>query len=235
MMLFRNEAASKDLVNIALPKGRLEFPSRQFLAEVGLAREDADWPDRALVQHDPILGVRYLLVRPSDVVTYVSEGAADVGIVGKDVIMEADLSVYEVLDLGFGECRLGVAAPSRVSADYPCPEDFYRSRGDMLRVATKYPNIAERHFSHLGLPVRAIPLRGSVELAPMVGLADVIVDLVSTGKTLETNEMVLLEEVARITARLIVNPVSMKVRPRITNLLGDIRSQKKSEGGGARA
>ncbi len=218
-------------VTVALPKGRLETDAWAFLREMGLAGESGGWPDRSLVEEDDVLGVRYLLVRPSDVVTYVSEGAADLGLVGKDVIMEANLPVYEVLDLGFGECRLGIAAPRASLAEGQDPEEFYRTRAGLLRVATKYPSVADRYFADRGIPIRSIPLKGSVELAPLVGLADVILDLVSSGKTLESNDLVLLEEVMTITARLIVNPVSMKVKGRITSLISRVRNNGRIEGG----
>ncbi len=222
---------TRALVTVAVPKGRLEGPTWTFLEEVGLADAQRRWPERSLVEVDDRLGVRQLLVRPSDVVTYVAEGAADIGVVGKDVILEADLPVYEVLDLGFGGCKLSVAAPRASLAPGIGAEEFYRSRTPVLRVATKHPGVADRHFGDRGIPVRSIPLRGSVELAPLVGLADVILDLVSTGKTLESNDMVLLEDVAEITARLIVNRVSMKVKPRIMELVGRVRGRNRAEGG----
>ncbi|MFP4200586.1 MAG: ATP phosphoribosyltransferase [Clostridia bacterium] len=221
-----------DELTIALPKGRLEPKAWAFLEDVGLAVRDRNWPDRSLIEEDRQIGARYLLVRPSDVVTYVAEGAADLGIVGKDVIMEADMGVYEVLDLQFGGCRLAVAAPKNSVTARMAPLDFYRSRGRTLRVATKYPNIAARYFADLEIPAQMIPLRGSVELAPTVGMADVIMDLVSTGKTLETNALVILEEVAQITARLIVNPVSMKVKPRIATILSRLRDNDRKGNGG---
>ncbi len=223
---------SFDELTIAMPKGRLEPKAWRFLEDAGLAVRDRNWPERSLIEEDRQIGTRYLLVRPSDVVTYVAEGAADLGIVGKDVIMEANMGVYEVLDLQFGGCRLAIAAPKKSIEPKMAPLDFYRSRGRTLRVATKYPNVAARYFENLEVSAEMIPLRGSVELAPMVGMADVIMDLVSTGKTLETNNLVILEEVAQITARLIVNPVSMKVKSRIATLLSRLRNCEREGNGG---
>ena len=213
---------ARQVLTVALPKGRLFAPSVAFLSTIGAGSCALDYLDRELSVVDLQAGFRYLLVRPSDVVTYVAEGAADVGIVGKDVLLEQEGAVYELVDLGFGECHLAVAAPADAVDGYCDADDFYRTRGESLRVATKYPQFASQYFATRGMRVRVIALRGSVELAPLVGLADVIVDLVSTGETLRANGLVEVEHVADIAARLVVNPVSLKVRPEVEDLLGPL-------------
>jgi len=206
-------------VTVALPKGRLFEPAVNFLTSIDWADAKVKQMDRVLLLDDTARSVRYLLVRPSDVITYVSEGAADFGIVGKDVILEEARPVYEVIDLGFGACYLAVAAPAGRFEAFDNPEDFYRSQLPELRVATKYPKIAAEHFARRGIPIHSIALKGNVELAPLVDLADVIVDLVSTGGTLRANDLVELETIAQISARLVVNSVSLRVKPRIGSLL----------------
>ncbi len=210
------------LLTVALPKGRLFRPSVEFLGTIGAGSCALDHLDRSLSIEDLQTGFRYLLVRPSDVVTYVAEGAADLGIVGKDVLLEEERAVYEMVDLGFGECHLAVAAPRDAVAGCSEARTFYRTRGANLRVATKYPQFSTRYFARCGIRARVIELRGSVELAPLVGLADAIVDLVSSGQTLRANGLVELEHLADITARLVANPVSMKVRPQVEALLGPL-------------
>jgi ATP phosphoribosyltransferase len=159
----------------------------------------------------------FLIVRPADVPTYVEHGAADVGIVGKDVLLEQDSDVYEPLDLGFGACRIAVAAFRGQTA-----RDRLSSK---IRVATKYPKITERYFNQRGVPVEIIKLYGSIELAPIVGLADRIVDLVETGNTLKAHGLVETECIARSTARLIVNRASLKLKHEaIAELLKNLRS-----------
>jgi ATP phosphoribosyltransferase len=158
----------------------------------------------------------FLIVRPADVPTYVEHGAADVGIVGKDVLLEQDCDVYEPLDLGFGACRIAVAAFRGQAA-----RDRLSSK---IRVATKYPKITERYFNQRGVPVEIIKLYGSIELAPIVGLADRIVDLVETGNTLKAHGLVEVECIARSTARLIVNRASLKLKHQaIAELLKNLR------------
>ena len=210
-------------LTFALPKGRLLEPAVEFLRSIGYASPCLEQMGRHLLLEDEERSLRYLLVRPSDVVTYVAEGAADLGIVGKDVLLEENRPVYEVMDLGFGACHLAVAAPRDRWQGYATPAEFFRSCTPKLRVATKYPAVAARHFAEQNLSIHSIPLRGSVELAPLVDLADVIVDLVSTGRTLLANDMVELERVAEVTARLTVNPVSLRVKPRIAELLARLR------------
>lgn len=189
-------------LRIALSQGTLLADTRAALAAAGLATDVLDEGSRRLVV--PAADVEYVLARPSDVPTHVAHGAADLGIVGKDVLLETDADVLELVDLGFGRCRFVVAAPAG-SVDRSLDE--YRHLGS-LEVATKYPRVAERHFQGRGIQVELIRLGGSVELAPQVGLADWIVDLVSTGRTLKENHLAIVEEIAVCTARLIANRVS---------------------------
>jgi ATP phosphoribosyltransferase len=152
--------------------------------------------------------VEFVLARPGDIATYVERGAADLGIVGKDVLLESEARVMELVDLGFGACRFVVAAP-RGAVERSLDE--YRHLGT-LEVATKYPNVAERHFRARGIAVEIVKVAGSAEVAPLVGLADWIVDLVATGSTLRANGLAVVEEIARSTARLVANPASYQLR-----------------------
>lgn len=195
---------------IALSKGKLLEPALDLFKRVGLARKDIAPESRRLIFENPASGTTIMIVRPSDVPVYVEYGAVDAGIVGADVLIEQDTDVFEPLDLGFGACRLVVAAP--VS---PSPRNARLST--RLRVATKYPNVTERHFTQKGVPIEIIKLYGSVELAPLVGLADRIVDLVSTGKTLRAHHLEVTEVILESTARLIVNRASLKLKYRQVN------------------
>ena len=202
-------------LTIALSKGKLFEPAMELLARVGLISRKISRESRRLVFENPASGTTIMIVRPSDVPTYVEYGAVDAGIVGADVLMEQATDVYEPLDLGFGACRLAVAAPAAIKSN---------GRVSKLRVATKYPNITERHFTHKGIPIEIIKLYGSIELAPMVGLADCIVDLISTGKTLKAHHLVVKEIIASSTARLIVNRASLKLKyQRINDLIEALR------------
>jgi ATP phosphoribosyltransferase len=154
--------------------------------------------------------VEFVLARPTDIATYVERGAADVGIVGKDVLLESEARVMELVDLGFGACRFVVAAPRGVVQR---SLDEYRHLGT-LEVATKYPNVAERHFRARDIAVEIVKVAGSAEVAPLVGLADWIVDLVATGSTLRANGLAVVEEIASSTARLVANPASYQLRRR---------------------
>jgi ATP phosphoribosyltransferase len=189
-------------LTLALSKGRLLEDSTPLLARLGLAPE-AGLDDRQLrlPSRDP--QVQLLIIRPADVPTYVEYGAADLGIVGKDVLMEhGGEALYEPLDLQLAKCRLAVAAPAKVR-----PASARR-----LRVATKYPEITRRHFAATGRQVEIIKLYGSMELAPLVGLSDCIVDLVNTGNTLRANGLKEIETIADISARLVVNKAAMKMK-----------------------
>jgi len=202
-------------LTIALSKGKLFEPAMELLARVGLISRKISRESRRLVFENPASGTTIMIVRPSDVPTYVEYGAVDAGIVGADVLMEQATDVYEPLDLGFGACRLAVAAPAAIKSN---------GRLSKLRVATKYPNVTERHFTHKGIPIEIIKLYGSIELAPMVGLADCIVDLISTGKTLKAHHLVVKEIIASSTARLIVNRASLKLKyQRINDLIEALR------------
>ena len=202
-------------LTIALSKGKLFEPAMELLARVGLISRKISGESRRLVFENPASGTTIMIVRPSDVPTYVEYGAVDAGIVGADVLMEQATDVYEPLDLGFGACRLAVAAPAAIRSN---------GRVSKLRVATKYPNVTERHFTHKGIPIEIIKLYGSIELAPMVGLADCIVDLISTGNTLKAHHLVVKEIIASSTARLIVNRASLKLKyQRINELIEALR------------
>lgn len=193
-------------LTFALPKGRLFAPSLEILKEAGLGRDGLDDGDRRLVFPDPERGIEYLVARASDVPTYVEYGAADLGIVGKDILMEDRKDLYELLDLKFGFCRFVVAVPRERAGK------GYAAGGRSLRVATKFPRVAEAFFRGKGLSAEIIKLQGAVELAPRVGLAEVIVDLVSTGRTLRENGLVEVEEIARASARLVANRVSFRMK-----------------------
>lgn len=207
-----------DTLSIALSKGKLLDPALDLFKRMGLAPKDASPDSRRLIFEHPASGISLMIIRPSDVPTYVEYGAVDAGVVGADVLMEQATDVYEPLDLKFGACRLAVAAPeSAVKRN--------GRHGSRLRVATKYPNLTERYFTQKGIPIEIIKLYGSVELAPLVGLADRIVDLVSSGKTLRANNLVMTDVIMESTARLIVNRASLKLKPkRVTALIEALRA-----------
>jgi ATP phosphoribosyltransferase len=215
-----------DTLTIALSKGKLLEPALELFKRVGLAPKDISPESRRLIFEHPASGTTLMIVRPSDVPTYVEYGAVDAGVVGADVLMEQAADVYEPLDLGFGTCRLAVAAPEsaiqerngRLTSHPPAPGAPRRATHPVkLRVATKYPNMTERYFTQKGIPIEIIKLYGSVELAPLVGLADRIVDLVSTGKTLRAHNLVVTDVIAESTARFIVNRASLKLKYRRMN------------------
>jgi ATP phosphoribosyltransferase len=203
-------------LTLALPKGRLLDPALDLLRVLGVDGVDAE--SRKLIFVDPGQRLRLLFLKPSDVPAYVAYGAADLGIAGKDVLLEQEPDVYEPLDLGFGFCRLVIAELRELwERDDP-------SRWSWVRVATKYPHMAEQYFSNRGVQVEIVRLDGSIELAPLVGLAERIVDLVQSGETLRANGLVEVAEIARSTARLIVNRASMKTEhPRISGLIEAMR------------
>lgn len=201
-----------DTLSIALSKGKLLEPALELFKRVGLAPKDVSSDSRRLIFEHPASGTTLMIIRPSDVPTYVEYGAVDAGIVGADVLLEQASDVYEPLDLKFGACRLAVAAPeSAVKRN--------GRHGTRLRVATKYPNLTERYFTQKGIPIEIIKLYGSVELAPLVGLADRIVDLVSSGKTLRAHNLVMTDVITESTARLIVNRASLKLKHKRVNCL----------------
>lgn len=193
------------MLNIALPKGRLGDQVYGMLKDAGYDCPAYEEKDRLLVLESPEKGVRYLLVKPSDVAIYVEHHAADVGIVGKDILLETKPDVYELLDLNIGKCRMAVAAP----AGYV--EDTDRT----LRIATKYVNVAKQFYSEKNRDIDIIKLNGSIELAPILGLSDVIVDIVETGNTLRANNLEVIEEFKEISARFIANKSSFKFQNEI--------------------
>ena len=198
-------------LTFALTKGRLADQTLALLAGCGIRCEDS-WEDsRKLVFTDPKHHVRFFMAKAADVPTYVEQGAADIGIVGKDVLLEEQKDLYEVLDLGFGKCRMAVAG-------FPEGEALLRQRGD-FRVGSKYPEIARRYFLDRHQQPQILKLNGSVELAPIVGLAAVIVDIVETGSTLKANGLVVLDAFLEISARMVVNKASMKLHAERINEL----------------
>ncbi len=201
------------MLTIALSKGKLLGPTLKRLGEAGYDCAGLKADSRRLVFPCSDGETTLLIVRPSDVPTYVEYGAADAGVVGKDVLLEQDRDVYEPLDLGFGHCRISVAALK--GREVP---DRFSSK---IRVATKYPNITERYFNPQGMVVEIIKLYGSIELAPTVGLADRVVDLVSTGRTLKENSLVEVNVIAESTARFIVNRASLKMKHKALTALID--------------
>ncbi|HEX2056165.1 MAG TPA: ATP phosphoribosyltransferase [Nitrospiraceae bacterium] len=206
------------MLTIALSKGKLLEPVLKIFSEAGYHSDELAHGSRKLVFHCSTPGVTFLIVRPSDVPTYVEYGAADAGVVGKDVLLEQDCDVYEPLDLQVGACRISVAA---LEGGASCD-----SLSSKIRVATKYPKVTERYFNQRGVPVQIIKLYGSIELAPIVGLADRIVDLVETGNTLKAHHLVETEVIARSTARFIVNRASLKLKHEpLTKLIEALRSR----------
>ncbi|MDP6366702.1 MAG: ATP phosphoribosyltransferase [Nitrospinota bacterium] len=195
----------KNGLTIALPKGRIFTTAMERLLEAGLLSKAISDKSRSLIHDDRKTGARVLILRNYDVPTYVERGAADLGIIGKDVLLEQRSGVYEPLDLRFAPCRLMVAAPDGVSW-----EDL--SRKVNLRIATKFPVIAARYFEDHGLQVQTIYLYGNVEIAPATGVADAVVDLVDSGGTLLANGLTPIREIFSATARLIVNRASLKTK-----------------------
>jgi len=208
----------KSGLTLALPKGRLLDPALELLRELGVTGIDPD--SRKLIFRDAGRDLEILLLKPADVPAYVTYGAADLGIVGKDILLEQEPDVYEPLDLGFGFCRLVVAEPRSLwERDDP-------AKWSWVRVATKYPRLTEAYFSARGIQVEIVRLDGSIELAPLVGLAERIVDLVQSGETLRANGLVEVAEITRSTARVIVNRASMKTEhAAVTRLLDDMRAR----------
>ncbi|MDD7192965.1 MAG: ATP phosphoribosyltransferase [Oscillospiraceae bacterium] len=190
------------MLNIALPKGRLGDKVYELFASIGYDCSEIYSDNRKLVFENEENGVRYLLVKPSDVAIYIAHGAADIGVVGKDILEEGSFDIYELLDLGLGKCNMCVAAPN----DYA--EDFDRP----LRVATKFVNIAKNYYISINREIEIIKLNGSIEIAPLLGLSDVIVDIVESGKTLKENNLRVYEKIMPISARLIANKSSYKFK-----------------------
>ncbi len=206
-----------EMITIALAKGRLAEETFKFLEGMGIDCSAPRDPGRRLVLEDREQAIRFILVKPADVPTYVEHGVADMGVAGKDTLMEENRPLYELLDLGFGRCRLCIAGfPDRPLGT------LYANQ----RVATKYPNIARNYYAAQGKNIQIIKLNGSVELGPIVGLSDVILDIVESGSTLRANGLAVLEEICQVTARLVVNRVALKTkRARIQALVEGIRAQ----------
>ncbi len=191
-----------DMLNVALPKGRLGEKVYDMFEKAGFECPSIKEENRKLTFENAELGIRYFWVKPSDVAIYVERGAADIGVAGKDILLEYKPDVYELLDLDIGKCRVAVAAPA----------DFRDVPGRALKVATKFANIAKSHYDSIGREIDIIHLNGSIELAPILKLSDVIVDIVETGRTLKENNLEVIEDIVPISARLIANKASSKFK-----------------------
>jgi len=206
-----------EFITIAIPKGRILQESVALFGKIGIDCQELLSDTRRLIFENAAQRMRYMIVRATDVPTYVEYGCADLGIVGKDTLLEQEKELYEPLDLKFGYCRMVVAEPAELSRDDD-PAGWTN-----IRIATKYPNFTERYFTGKGIQVEIIKLYGSIELAPLVGLSERIVDLVSTGETLRQNGLVEVETIAEITTRLIVNRASLKTKhKRITEIIAGL-------------
>ena len=190
------------MINIALPKGRLGEKVYAMFAAAGYECPSLLEPSRKLIFENPEAGVRYFWVKPSDVAIYVERGAADIGVAGKDILLEYEPDVFELLDLDLGKCRMAVAAK----------KDFYDDGSRTLKVATKFSNITARHYASKCREIDIIHLNGSIEIAPILGLSDVIVDIVETGKTLVENDLEVKETILPISARLICNKAAFRFK-----------------------
>ena len=212
----QKNSTDKVMLNVALPKGRLGDKVYNLLAGIGYGCPEDYNATRKLVVENPEAGIRYFLVKPSDVAIYVEHGAADVGIVGKDILTEAEADVYELLDTGLGKCRMCVAAPA----------DYQDDPGRPVRVATKFVNIAKAYYASQGRDIDIIKLNGSIELAPILGLSDVIVDIVETGTTLRENGLKVVTEFLPISARFIANKASYQFKhAEMDTMLEKLRAQ----------
>ncbi|MCL2159337.1 MAG: ATP phosphoribosyltransferase [Oscillospiraceae bacterium] len=191
------------MIKIALTKGRLEEQAIKLFEKSGYDASELKDKGRKLLFEIKNAAIELVLAKAADVTTYVEHGVCDIGIVGKDTIMECGKSFYEVLNLNFGKCRFALAGP--------VGKNFYGGYSHKI-IATKYPNVAKRYFNEKGLDVEIVKIEGSVELAPILGLSDGIVDIVETGGTLKENGLVIIEEIAQISARVIVNKTSIKLK-----------------------
>ncbi|MBE5916841.1 MAG: ATP phosphoribosyltransferase [Pseudobutyrivibrio ruminis] len=211
-------------LTFALGKGRLAKKTLELFESIGITCEEMKDPDtRKLIFTNEELKLRFFLAKGPDVPTYVEYGAADIGVVGEDTILEENRNIYEVLDLGFGKCRMCVCGPAEAAE--------LLKHHELIRVASKYPRIAKDYFYNTkNQTVEIIKLNGSIELAPIVGLSEVIVDIVETGSTLKENGLVVLEEVCPLSARMVVNQVSMKMEnERITQLIEKLKGALENE------
>lgn len=199
------------MITVALAKGRLAEKTLEILKECGIISDELKTPSRKLILKDNSGLYNFIMVKPTDVPTYVEYGVADIGVCGKDTLLEEGKNIYELLDLDFAKCKLCIAGY----------KDKDLTEVDPLRVATKYVNVAKRYFYQKGRNIEIIKLSGSIELGPIIGLSDIILDIVESGKTLEENDLVVLEDIANISARLVTNKVSLKtkgdiIRPLVT-------------------
>lgn len=216
-------SSDMNYLTIALPKGKLFAPAAKMLAAAGYTVDGLSEDSRRLVLVNEASKTRFIITKTADLPTYVEYGAADVGIIGKDVLVEENKDVYELLDLKFGLCRMMVAVPEALLREKLT--DYAH-----MRVATKYPNTAEKFFRDAGIQMEIIKLGGSIELAPIVGLAEMIVDLVETGRTLKENKLIEVAKISQATARFIANRVSFKMKfDRINALTEELR--RLTEGG----
>ena len=206
-----------EYLTIALPKGKLFTPSAEILAKIGYTAEGLSEKSRKLVITNEEKKIKFIITKTVDLPTYVEYGAADIGIIGKDILLEEGKDDYELLDLKYGLCRLMVAVPQALLQDKL--SDYAH-----MRVATKFPNVAERFFNSKGIQMEFIKLNGSIELGPMVGLAEIIVDIVETGRTLKENNLIEIAQITNATARFIANRVSFKMKfDRINQMVEDLR------------
>ena len=211
---------AEKMVNIALPKGRLGDKVYDMFERAGFECPSIHEENRKLYFENEALGLRYFWVKPSDVAIYVARGAADLGAVGKDILLEYEPDVYELLDLHMGKCRMCVAGK----------RDFYDDPQRTLRVATKFTNIAQSYYASLGRDIDVIPLNGSIELAPILGLSDVIVDIVETGTTLKENDLTVMETIVLISTRLIANKASFEFKkPEIEAIVAALAAETEAK------
>lgn len=207
----------KNMLNVALPKGRLGEKVYGIFEAAGFPCPSIKENNRKLIFENEECGVRYFWVKPSDVAIYVERGAADIGVAGKDILLEYQPDVYELFDLDIGKCRMAVAAK----------KDFRDDPAKTLRVATKFSRIAGEYYASLGREIDIIHLNGSIEIAPILGLSDVIVDIVETGTTLKENDLEVVETIVPISARLIANKTGFKFKTeQITRIMDEMKRQK---------
>lgn len=208
------------MINVALTKGRLEKDTVKILEEIGYGIEELKDKGRKLVFKDSKKDIQYFLVKGADAITYVQHGVADIGIVGKDTLLESDKDYFEVMDLKLGKCKFIVASLPK--------NEIYKKIGH-IKIGTKYPKVAKEYFKNKGMDVEIIKIEGSVELAPILNLCDGIVDIMETGMTLKENGLVVLDEICNISARVIINKASFKLkREEIGEFLGKLKGALES-------
>lgn len=208
------------MINVALPKGRLGEKVYSMFEKAGFECPSIKETNRKLIFENPEKGVRYFWVKPSDVAIYVERGAADIGVAGKDILLEYEPDVYELLDLDIGKCRMAVAAP----------KTFRDNPQKTLKVATKFSNIAQTYYNSLGRDIDMIHLNGSIEIAPILGLSDVIVDIVETGATLKENDLEVRETIVPISARLIANKTGFRFKSeQIEKIVKELSAQTEAK------